>query len=66
VFAVGQAYNWVPYLPKFKDILDQLHTFYANSSVRMEGLRQIQELQNDSVLKLGQAKDVGACLMTNP
>jgi hypothetical protein len=56
--AVGQASKGVPYLPKFKDILGQLHRFYANSSVRMEGLRQIQELQNDPVLKLSQAKDV--------
>ncbi|XP_053409202.1 zinc finger protein 862-like [Mercenaria mercenaria] len=56
--AVGQASKGVPYLQKFKDILGQLHRFYANSAVRMDGLRQIQDLQNDPVLKLSQAKDV--------
>ena len=32
--AAGQAANEIPYLKRFKDILDQLYRFYENSSVR--------------------------------
>ena len=43
---------------KFKDILDQLYRYYKNSAVRTAGLRAIQEVLNDTHLKLTQAKDV--------
>ena len=56
--ACGQAANEIPYLKKFKDILDQLYRFYDNSAVRTAGLRAIQEVVNDPHLKLTQAKDV--------
>ena len=56
--AAGQAANEIPYLKRFKDILDQLYRFYENSSVRCAGLKHIQEVLNDTQLKLTQAKDV--------
>ena len=54
----GQAADEIPYLKKFKSILDQLYRFYQNSAVRMAGLKSIQEVVNDPQLKLTQAKDV--------
>lgn len=56
--ACGQASNEVPYLRKFKSILDQLYRFYDNSPVRTAGLHDIQEVLNEPSLKLSQAKDV--------
>lgn len=56
--ACGQASNEVPYLRKFKAILDQLYRFYDNSPVRTAGLHGIQEVLNEPSLKLSQAKDV--------
>ena len=56
--ACGQAANEIPYLKRFKDILDQLYRYYQNSAVRMSGLKAIQEILNDPQLKLTQAKDV--------
>lgn len=56
--ACGQAANEIPYLKRFKDILDQLYRYYENSAVRTAGLRAIQEVLNDPNLKLTQAKDV--------
>lgn len=45
--ACGQAANEIPYLKKFKSILDQLYRFYQNSAVRMASLKSIQEVVND-------------------
>ena len=56
--ACGQAANEIPYLKRFKSILDQLYRFYSNSAVRTAGLRYIQEVLDDPLLKLTQAKDV--------
>ncbi len=56
--ACGQAANEIPYLKRFKDILDQLCRYYENSAVRTAGLRAIQEVLNNPHLKLTQAKDV--------
>ena len=56
--ACGQAANKVPYLKKFKDILNQLYQFYQHSPVRTAGLKSIQDLLDDSLLKLTEAKDV--------
>ena len=54
----GQAANEIPYLKRFKDILDQLYHYYENSAVRIAGLRAIQEVLNDPHLKFTQAKDI--------
>ncbi|XP_060580037.1 zinc finger protein 862-like [Ruditapes philippinarum] len=56
--AVAQAVKGVPYLPRFKDILGDLHRFYDHSPVRTSGLKDIQKLLNEPVLKLVEAKDV--------
>ena len=56
--ACGQAANEIRYLKEFKDILDQLYRFYSNSSVRLAGLKEIQEVLEDPRLNLTQAKDV--------
>ena len=56
--ACGQAANQIPYLKKFKDILDQLYRFYKKSPVRTAGLKGIQEVLDDPRLSLTQAKDV--------
>ena len=56
--ACGQAANEIPYLKKFKDILDQIYRFYKYSPVRTAGLREIQDVLNDPRLNLTQAKDV--------
>ena len=39
--AAGQAARGVPYLPKFKDILGDLHRFYDKSPVRTHRLQSI-------------------------
>ena len=56
--ACGQVVNQIPYLKKFKDILDQLYRFYKQSLVRTAGLKGIQEVLDDPRLSLMQAKDV--------
>ena len=47
--ACGRAANEISDLKNSKSVLDQL---YRYSSVRMAGLKQIQELLNDPQLKL--------------
>jgi hypothetical protein len=54
--ACGQASNEIPYLKKFKAILDQLYRFYEYSPVRTAGLHLIQEVLNEPTIKLCQAK----------
>jgi hypothetical protein len=56
--ACGQSANEITYLKRFKSVLDQLYRFYSNSPVRTAGLRAIQEVIDDPMLKLTQAKDV--------
>ena len=56
--ACGQAVNEITYLKRFNDLLDQLYRYYKNSSVRMAGLKAMQEVLNDPQQKLTQAKDV--------
>ena len=53
--ACRRAANEISDLKNSKSILDQL---YRYSSVRMAGLKQIQEVLNDPQLKLTQAKDI--------
>ena len=50
--ACGQASDEVPYIKKFKAILDQLYRFYDNFPVRTAGLHSIQEILNEPNLKL--------------
>ena len=56
--AAGQASETIPYLRKFKEILSNLFYFYHNSAVRQAGLTAIQNVLDDPVLRLKQAKDV--------
>ncbi len=56
--ACGQAANEIPYLKKFKDVLDQLYRFYKKSPVRTAGLKEIQEVLHDDRVNLVQATDV--------
>ena len=56
--ACGQSPNEIPYVKRFKNVLDQLYRFYDNSAVCTAGLRSIQEVLDDPQLKLAQAKDV--------
>ena len=54
------TYNiWLPriYLQRFKSTEQSLFFFYQNSPVRMAGLHLIQEVFNDPIIKLTQAKD---------
>ncbi|XP_069110144.1 zinc finger protein 862-like [Argopecten irradians] len=45
--ASAQATDNIPYLRKFKDIMQQLFRFYQNSAVRMSGLKEIEEIGNN-------------------
>ena len=56
--AAAQASDSVPYVLKFKSILQTLLYFFQNSPVRMANLHAIQEILNDPVIKCKQAKDV--------
>ncbi|XP_066298487.1 zinc finger protein 862-like [Branchiostoma lanceolatum] len=57
--AIGQAGGRVKYIGEtFKPNLLSLFLFYNNSSVRSEGLKEIQEVLNDLQLKMKQPKDV--------
>ena len=51
-FAAAHAADDVPYLVRFKATVQTLFLFYQNSSVRMAGLRVIQEVLDDPVIKL--------------
>ena len=55
--AAAHAADDVPYLVRFKATV-QTFLFYQNSPVRMAGLRVIQEVLDDPVIKLKQATDV--------
>ena len=57
-FAAAHAPDNIPYLQKFKIALRSLFQFYQNSAVRMVGLHTIEEILNDPVIKLKEAKDV--------
>ena len=48
----------MPYVKRFKSILDQLYRFYENSAVRTVDLRAIEDVLNDPKVELTQAKDV--------
>ena len=56
--ACGQTANEILYLKEFKDILNQLYQFYQHLPVRTAGLKSIQDLLDDPLLKLSEAKDV--------
>ena len=56
--AAAHAADGIPYLVRFKATVQTLFLFYQNSPVRMAGLHTIQEVLNDPVIKLKQAKDV--------
>ena len=58
--ALAAAYvaDGIPYLQRFKSILQTLFYFYQNSAVRMANLHAIQEILNDPNIKCKQAKDV--------
>ncbi len=56
--AAAHAADNIPYLKKFKETLRSLFQFYQNSPVRMGGLHAIQEILNDPIIKLKEAKDV--------
>ena len=56
--AAAHAADDIPYLVKFKATIQTLFLFYQNSTVRMAGLHAIQEVLDDPVIKLKQAKDV--------
>ncbi|XP_076070408.1 zinc finger protein 862-like [Mytilus galloprovincialis] len=50
--ASAQASSNILYLKKFKDIMRQLFYFYQNSAVRMQGLKEIENILDDPVVKL--------------
>ena len=54
----AHAADNIPYLKRFKGTVQSLFLFYHNSAVRMAGLNAIQEILNDPIIKLKQAKDV--------
>ena len=56
-FAAAHADDDIPILQKFKSTVQSLFLFYQNSPVRMAGLHLIQEVFNDPIIKLTQAKD---------
>ncbi|CAG2186740.1 unnamed protein product [Mytilus edulis] len=56
--ASSQAAAAVPYLKKFKAIVEQLYRFYQYSAVRMAALHHIQEILQEPVIKITEAKDV--------
>ena len=60
VLAFGQAANEIPYLKKFNDILNQLYDFTSIRllELRTDGLKSIQDLLDDPLLKTTEAKDV--------
>eukprot|EP00731_Ephydatia_muelleri_P030129 Em0021g652a len=56
--AAAHAADNIPYLKRFKETVQSLFLFYHNSAVRMAGLHAIQEILNDPIIKLKQAKHV--------
>jgi hypothetical protein len=56
--AAAHASNNIPYLQKFKSLIQTLFYFYQNSAVRMASLHTIQGILNDPQIKCKQAKDV--------
>ncbi|XP_060085540.1 zinc finger protein 862-like [Ylistrum balloti] len=54
----SQAANSIPYLKKFKAIVEQLYRFYNYSPVQTAALHEIQVILNDPKIKITQAKDV--------
>ena len=55
--ASAQASNEVKYLRQMKDHLFALWYYFCHSSVRMAGLKQIQEIMSSPDLKLVKASD---------
>ena len=55
--ASAQTSNKVKYLQQMKDHLFALWNYFRHSSVRMAGLKQIQEIMNSPDLKLVKASD---------
>ena len=60
MLAAAQAADGIPYLVEFKATLQTLFLFYRNRSICicMAGLRTIQTVLDDPVVKLKQGKDV--------
>ncbi|XP_076113346.1 zinc finger protein 862-like [Mytilus galloprovincialis] len=56
--ASSQAAAAVAYLKKFKAIVEQLYRFYQYSAVRMAALHHIQEILQEPVIKITEAKAV--------
>ena len=56
--AAAHASDNIPYLQRYKSILQTLFYFYQNSAVRMASLHAIQEVLNDPLIKCKLAKDV--------
>ena len=56
--AAAHAADGIPYLQRFKSILQTLFYFYQNSAVRVANLHAIQEVLNDPSIKCKLAKDV--------
>ena len=56
--AAAHAADGIPYLQRFKSMLQTLFYFYQNSAVHMGNLHAIQEVLNDPNIKCKQAKDV--------
>lgn len=56
--AALHAADGIPYLQKYKSILQSIFYFYQNSAVRMANLHKIQEILNDPIVKCKLVKDV--------
>ena len=54
----AHAADGIPYIQRFKSILQSLFYFYQNSAVRMVGLHAIQEVLDQPMIKCKEAKDV--------
>ena len=57
--AAAQASDSVPYLKKFKSILQSHFYFYQNSPVCMASLHSIQEMLNDPIVSKPRRMCVG-------
>ena len=56
--AAAHAADHIPYMKRFTTNIHSLFWFYQNSSVRLAGLRAIQDVLNDPQIKCKEAKDV--------
>ena len=56
--AAAHAADNIPYFKRFKESVQSLFLFYHNSAVRMAGFHAIQEIPNNPIIKLKQAKDL--------